>query len=112
SVTEAWAGKSTTIMGAGYSVSHQGAVTYIGRDGAVGNLPGTNLFFEHTTANYLNLSNYTLPVPQSTAKPLEPIPLSDRQQTIQGYEDNHPNPYVQNWNIEIQRELARNLTLE
>ncbi|PYR98671.1 MAG: hypothetical protein DMG12_22215 [Acidobacteria bacterium] len=107
-----WWGKDKTILRAGYGVSYQGAVTYIGLDGAVGNLPGTNLFVEHTTANYLSLSNFSLPVPQSTAKPLEPIPLTDRQQTIQGYEDNHPNPYVQNWNLEIQRELVRNLTLE
>src|SRR5262249_53367550 len=28
------------------------------------------------------------------------------------FEDNHPNPYVQNWNVELQREIAHNLTVE
>ena len=107
-----WFGKDKTILRAGYGVSYQGAPTYIAIDGAVGNLPGLNLFVEHTTADLLSLSNFSLPVPQSTAKPLEPIPLTDRQQTIQGYEDNRVNPYVQNWNLELQRELAHNLTFE
>ncbi|PYS33738.1 MAG: hypothetical protein DMG14_31110, partial [Acidobacteria bacterium] len=107
-----WFGKDKTILRAGYGVSYQGAPTYIAIDGAVGNLPGLNLFVEHTTAELLSLSNFSLPVPQSTTKPLEPIPLTDRQQTIQGYEDNRVNPYVQNWNLELQRELAHNLTFE
>ena len=29
-----------------------------------------------------------------------------------GFEDNRVTPYIQNWNIEIQRELAKNLTFE
>jgi len=107
-----WWGKDKTILRAGYGVSFQGATTYIGLDGAVGNLPGLNLFVEQTSANLLNLANFSLPVPQSTARPLEPIPLTDRQQTLQGYEDKRVNPYVQNWNLELQRELARNLTFE
>jgi hypothetical protein len=52
-----------------------------------------------------------LPIPH-TIKPLEPTPLTDRQQEAFAYADDRPNPYVQNWNVELQREIARNLTLE
>src|SRR5439155_13792986 len=107
-----WWGKDKTILRAGYGISYQGAITYITLDGAVGNLPGVNLFTVQTSANLLSLANFTLPIPRSTAKPLEPIPITDRQQAIQGYADNLRNPYVQNWNLELQRELAKNLTLE
>src|SRR5437667_1355269 len=65
-----WWGKDKTILRAGYGISYQGAITYITLDGAVGNLPGVNLFTVQTSANLLNLANFSLPIPQSTTKPL------------------------------------------
>ena len=38
------------------------------------------------------------------------IPTTDRSLTISTY--NRTSPYIQNWNLEIQREIAHNTTVE
>jgi hypothetical protein len=57
-------------------------------------------------------SNLPIPVPAPTIKPLGVEPFNTRTQPLVGFDDNRVNPYIQNFNIEIQRELAKNLTLE
>src|SRR5204862_258992 len=52
-----------------------------------------------------------LPIPHHT-KPMQPTPLTDRTNETFAFDENHPNPYVQNWNVELQREIAHNLTVE
>src|SRR5207248_11102404 len=39
-------------------------------------------------------------------------PLTDRTNETFAYDSNYVNPYVQNWNVELQREIAHNLTVE
>src|SRR5262249_4523962 len=51
-----------------------------------------------------------LPLPRGQI--LDPVLLTARNVAISGFEDRYTNPYVQNYNVEIQRDLGRNLTLE
>ena len=48
--------------------------------------------------------------PGSGVKPLTPQGFYVRTDPLVGSDDHHMNPYVQNFNLEIQRELAKNLT--
>jgi hypothetical protein len=43
--------------------------------------------------------------------PFQPVGFNDRTKGIEAFDSNFVSPYVQNWNLEIQRNLARNLTL-
>src|SRR6266850_1928371 len=75
-------------------------------------LPGTQLFVSPVFSTYTNLANVRLPLPNSIA-PLTPLPLdSSRTELLHAFENNRVVPYVQNWNLEIQRELIPNFTLE
>src|SRR5207248_3335426 len=62
-------------------------------------------------APYLSLVNLTLPIPQQFA-PLRPVPLDGpRGDAMHAAESNRVAPYTQNYNLEIQREFSRNVTL-
>src|SRR5215471_15176099 len=65
----------------------------------------------YTSPNYLALSSVTLPIPQQFA-PLQPDPLNgSRTDNMAGASTSRPSPYVQNFNVEIQRELSHAFTL-
>jgi hypothetical protein len=54
-----------------------------------------------------------VPVPApTTVKPLTPETFYTRSNPLTGFDNNRVNPYIQNFNVEIQRELAKNLTFE
>lgn len=115
-----WFGKDKTVLRTGYGWSYAGGpfkgassdLNFVG-----GGLPGTfggfsNSGITYTTANYLSLASLSLPLPQQFA-PLQPTSLDgSRADTLQMYATDRVNPYIQNLNFSIQRELARNLTLD
>lgn len=112
-----WWGREKTVLRAGYGISYQGTASFNnGRNLYIGGVPGGSATQNLTTlgiaANYYDLTNLPLPVPAPTEKPLFVWGLDRRSGTMAGFGDNRVNPYIQNWNLEIQRELARNLTLE
>src|SRR5262249_28977112 len=85
----------------------------------IGAVPGINLTgssnngLQYLPAAYTTLSTVTLPIPKPAGTPdTAPfiVPTTDRSLGITTY--NHVSPYTQNWNFEIQRELARNTTVE
>jgi hypothetical protein len=66
-------------------------------------------------AQYFNFASPNLPVPlpaPTNVRPLAVEPFDVRASSLSGFDDNRVNPYIQNFNLEVQRELARNLTLE
>jgi hypothetical protein len=52
------------------------------------------------------------PLPTGGIRPLEPVPVTNRVTGLQGFADDRVVPYVQNWNLSVQQELVRNLTME
>jgi hypothetical protein len=59
----------------------------------------------------LSLANLTLPIPHQFA-PLQPVPLDGpRADAMAAAVPNRVAPYTQNYNLELQRELSRDLTL-
>jgi hypothetical protein len=121
-----WWGKDKTVLRAGYGISFAGAArNFIAVDGVLGTVPGVNLGnagsgISYTPARFTTLStigsNGYMPIPfQSelnlSGTALTPIPItSDRTQTISAYD--RVAPYTQNINLELQREVARNMTVE
>jgi hypothetical protein len=112
-----WWGQDKTVLRVGYGMSYQGTASFNnGLNLYIGGVPGgsttQNLATLGLATNYYNLTNLPLPVPAPAEKPLFLWDLDRRTGTMAGYDDSRVNPYVQNWNLEIQRELARNFTLE
>jgi hypothetical protein len=112
-----WLGADKTVLRLGYGIAYQGYGTSGGGltfDIGPGLFPGMNQFAsDPTTSSYRNLTNIVLPVPQRYPDgALQITPLESRNEVVSTWDNNLTNPYVQNWNLGIQRELVRNLTLE
>ena len=111
-----WFGKGKTVVRSGYGISYAGALRgYVGVDQVINGVPGVNFGssgFVYTPSTYTSLSTLSLPIPlpagTATTVPFA-IPAT-RSGAISAY--NRVAQYSQNWNLEIQRELARNTTVE
>jgi hypothetical protein len=112
-----WFGKDKTVLRAGYGMSYQGAANY--NAGWNYSNPNASSYGQNFTrlglgARYFNLSNIPIPVPPPGPGivPLATEPLTVRTSSLRASDENRVVPYIQNWNLEIQRALASNLTLE
>jgi hypothetical protein len=113
-----WFGQDKTVLRAGYGWNYTGN-NLIGVNTNlenIGNPPGVfegsaGAGITHTQAAYLSLVNLTLPIPHQFA-PLRPVPLDGpRGDAMHAAVADRVAPYVQNFNLELQRELSRNITL-
>ncbi|MGI8741877.1 MAG: carboxypeptidase regulatory-like domain-containing protein [Bryobacteraceae bacterium] len=105
-----WFGKDKTVfrMGYGMGYEHTPLYTFTILSGTEPGYSNLNIFQPGTLVTASTLS---LPIPP-TAQPLQPIPLTDRNSIVYGFDPKLRTPYYQNWNISIQRSLARNFLLD
>ena len=117
SISMSWSlpyfGKDKTVLRAGYGVSYQGGGrTFSTLDGALGTVQGLRWTSINTSYGlaWKNFGEIVLPMPRGQI--LDPVLLTARNVAISAFENHYVNPYVQNFNVEIQRDLVKNTTLE
>jgi hypothetical protein len=110
-----WFTRSTVIR-AGYGINYIGNVDFLAVNTGIGNFPGQTLNTTYTPSSFLNLANVgsagVVPVSTNGAQPFAPVPLTNRVATLYGYADNLRTPYIQSFNISIQRELTSTLSVD
>jgi hypothetical protein len=106
-----WFGKDKTMVRGGYGVSYLGTA---GRgsaiDSAIGQGPGTIDQQTFTSTQYLDLSKVVLPLQKN--KPGYTIPITERTQSLDAWDPNFVNPYIQSFNFSITREVRKNVTAD
>ncbi|HEY2379786.1 MAG TPA: carboxypeptidase regulatory-like domain-containing protein [Terriglobia bacterium] len=120
-----WFGKGKTVLRAGYAIAYEGALrNFITVDGVINTVPGINLINGGSGITWnapaagagtpnTTLANLQLPIPFPAGTPTtSPFPVTPTARTLGITTYNYTNPYTQNWNIEVQREVAKNTTVE
>jgi Carboxypeptidase regulatory-like domain len=104
-----WFGKGKTVLRAGYSVAYEKSGLRV-IDVFSGDEPGLNLDFGFTSGGYFDLSRVQVPY-SITARPLDTVGLDDRFAGAYAFDTNLRTPYIQNWNLSIERDLPSSSAL-
>jgi hypothetical protein len=107
--------KRSTVLRAGYGINYAGNIDYLTLNTNIGNLPGQTLNVTYTPSTYLSLSNLPsniVPLSAGSGLPFTAVPLTNRTAPLVGYADNIRTPYIQTFNVAIQRELTRSTTFD
>lgn len=103
-------GKRQTVLRAGFGMAYERNSLRI-LDVVAGDQPGLRTVTTFNQTAYLDLTKIALPL-TPVGKPLETVPLTDRTQTVRVFDSNLRTAYTQNWNLSVQRELAKDYVLE
>ncbi|MBS1827452.1 MAG: carboxypeptidase regulatory-like domain-containing protein [Acidobacteria bacterium] len=102
-------GDRKTVVRTGYSIGYERlAFGNLENFSAIPGMASTNTF---RSSGALTLAGLRLPL-TPIGTPLSTVPLTDRAQTMAAYDPNLRNPYVQNFNFSVQRQLPAQLTLD
>jgi hypothetical protein len=115
-----WFGKDKTVLRARYGLYYQGIFAGgggLGFTSAITQFPGVTQTATHPTTDpaELDIRNIVLPIPERLPPgrlPIVPVTAPAVSQPTYGWDNNLASPYMQNFNVEFQRELMSNLTVE
>jgi hypothetical protein len=103
-------GRDKTILRMGYSIGYErNAFRLV--DIVSGDEPGLRTTSYLFSADLLTLADIRLPL-KPFDQPLETVPLTDRFQTVRSFDTNLRTPYVQNWNLTVERQLPADVGIE
>jgi len=105
-----WLGKNKTVLRAGYGIGYERPPIYLVHD-VSGGQPGYLTAPTFLSASLISTANFKLPL-TPTGKPLDLIPVTDRTQTVNTYDDNLRTPYIQNFNLSLQRAIGKDFVLD
>jgi len=115
----AWNVNTNTVVRGGYQMQYIGGGNFTGVESALGQPPGSEYLatYQGDSAHpYLDLTSIQknlIPAPIAPpVLPVQQIPLTDRTKTIQAYDANYVNPYIQNLTLSITKDLNSHLTLD
>ena len=100
-------GKDKTVFRVGYGITRPRAQSFLGIDGSVSTF-GITVTQLPTTITFVDSVSLPL-VPDRN--PLDLVPLTDRNQNFSNYEPNFMPPIVQNYNVSLERELSKTMTI-
>jgi hypothetical protein len=108
--------KRSTVLRAGYGINYTFAVDFLGLNGNIGNVPGTTLNTANPIASYVSIQSLAtsglIPVSTQGALPFAPVPVTNRSAALNPYDVNLRTPYIQSFNVTLQREITRSLTMD
>lgn len=119
----AWSMNDRSTIRGGYQITYQGTQRGNDLQTAIGFPPGTIFRAQYTGATgneYLDLTDISNPAvfPVATiangalVKPLQAIPITERQNTIQAFDPNFVTPYVQNFTLAVTRTITPKLVAD
>jgi hypothetical protein len=103
-------GENKTVIRAGYGIGYERNSLRL-LDVLAGDQPGLRSVNTFTQTGYLSLATAPFPL-AAIGSPLSLVPLTDRTQTVRAYDTNQRTPYVQNWNVSVQRSLNNDMVIE
>jgi hypothetical protein len=117
-----WLGQDKTTLRGGYQITYQGTKRGNDLQNAAG-FPAGSIFsaqYGPAAPGYLDLTSLSnssiVPVPTisngSAIKPMAPILITDRTQSMQAYDPNLTTPYVQNFTLAITHAITPRLVAE
>jgi hypothetical protein len=108
--------KRSTVLRAGYGINYTFAVDFLGLNTNIGNVPGTILNTANPVGSYVSVqslaSSGLLPVSTQGTQPFAPVPVTNRSAGLNPYDVNLRTPYIQSFNVTLQREITRSLSLD
>ena len=112
-----WFKKHSTVLRAGYGIDFVSPLPdFLAINANIGNLPGQTLNTTAPLNGYVSVASLAssglIPVTTGGSQPFTPVPLTNRTAGIAGYDNNLKNPYIQVFNVSIQHELSRTLTMD
>jgi Carboxypeptidase regulatory-like domain len=115
-----WFGREKTTVRGGYQITFQGGSRFNTLEVPLTFPPGrvyNGSYTGDSTNPYLDLTSVSkpgvlpTPLPPGVA-PMTPIPITDRSQTINIFDNDYVAPYVQNLTLSVTRNVRNNLTLD
>lgn len=106
-----------TVLRAGYGINYIGNVDFLTVNTGTGAFPGQTLIPANPVSTFLTTSQLAssgiVPVPTNGVLPFAAIPATAHSNTtVYGYDDNLRTPYIQSYNVTIQKQLTSTFTLD